>query len=141
MWQGPVPIGHCHDPEVGSISAAQLTRHLAAHHPDALMSLKGPGCTDPEGWHLHWIVRSLGFSGLNAEELVLHVECAPSPSLFSEIAVDAFDLCLESLSGGALLPATSLPQMSRSTHCASFIHVGCLHSRLSLPEFFGIMLC
>ncbi|QDV25763.1 hypothetical protein Q31a_40900 [Aureliella helgolandensis] len=62
MWVGPVPVGHSHTNAMNSRGGGEaLAQHLMRHHSDG--SCDNVGCK----WHVHWVIRESGYSGLHGE--------------------------------------------------------------------------
>lgn len=79
MWVGPIPIGHSHANAMTSGSGRDaLAQHLLHHH--SADSCDNVGCN----WHVHWIFRESGYSGINGEASAVQAmayELAPSPEV------------------------------------------------------------
>ncbi len=79
MWVGPIPIGHSHANAMTSGSGCDaLAQHLLRHHSAG--SCENVGCD----WHVHWIFRESGYSGISGEASAVQAmayELAPSPEV------------------------------------------------------------
>ncbi len=133
LWSGPVPVAHCHADVGGTFSAsAELCQHLASQH-----GCLSSGHSDPTGWHIHWILRSEVFDGINCEELILQTECAAETNNCNESPATELQLALD---GDAIAPDHGRWAI-RDDLRRSFQLVGLLQSRRSLPELLGVMRC
>jgi hypothetical protein len=133
LWPGPVPVAHSHSDVADTlVGTSQLTRHLTWHHGGVSEAPEIPG-----GVHIHWVLRSEFFAGINAEEVLLKADC--DNLTLSYVEVESTDRVV------ALDQVTSATfQVRQFTQCQSidsFQLVGLLHCRQSLPELLGVMRC
>ena len=127
-----MPIGHSHEHATDTRNGTlQLSRHLNVCHPDGCFSGR-----DADGWHIHWIVRAVGYAGINAEELACHA------SFTDLVPTDGPRVWVQyELMPGRLDVDLSPRTLFLGSMAGSFLQVGMLQSRRSMPELLGVMRC
>ncbi len=133
LWSGPVPVAHSHS-DAGDTFAAtkELCQHLSSQH-----GCWSSGHCDLDGWHIHWVLRSEAFAGINCEELILQTECTLDPANSNECFAPEPQIALD---GNAIAPDQGRWEIQNDL-LRSFQLVGLLQSRQSLPELLGVMRC
>jgi hypothetical protein len=132
LWPGPVPVAHSHEDVPHTVVAnVELLQHVMQHHVSTRARF-----SEPKGFHVHWVVRSQYFDGINCEEILLQTSTTAD-------ALSTLD-CSAELSPLHLPVVLVTPPQHTHVEKAcplSFQIVGFLDQRLSLPELFGVMLC
>jgi hypothetical protein len=136
LWQGPIPVGHSHECIGDSaVASDQLVRHLTTYHRSDCLQV----CSlVPEDWHIHWVLPANGYVGLHGEELVVSNDIAHSLGCHDVLDFTTQSAKLEYIRDWRDRLTTSV-EAQAVPH--SFIWVGALNCRLSLPELVGVRLC
>ncbi|QDV66652.1 hypothetical protein Poly24_03390 [Rosistilla carotiformis] len=133
LWVGPTPIVHSHASAIDSrMGDVELVQHLQRHHRDGFNQNNG------SDWHLHWLMRGVGYAGLNGEASV--VQSLPCYSMSSNAPVD--------LSLGDLLAANPVDsfrgrsgtEVDRTLSSSNWFSGQAL-SRISMPTCSSVMRC
>ncbi len=131
LWPAPVPVGHCHSDEGLGWSEQQLAVHLQTFHG---------GFTNadnwPSDWHWHWVYQVDTITGANDSSS--RTQCDRLVDITNRDAcVHPCGSRLDAWVWKNTIISPSVPMNRRH----SFMTIGLLASRHSLPELLGVIRC